>query len=209
MSLTIKSLPTHEHMVRNILAVYSEATKFDHESGGDWYARTGAFCREIADMFGYPHENAIGAYAVISPSLDKEQNDRQFVTGVIAHNAGWDVTKVRIGVYGRRNREKFIQCLEGNLSVIGGNKVTRFYQNLLTGAHNNVTVDRWACRVALRNPSLNEKSAVPSSPKVYHSIAEAYVDAADREGVAPHVMQAITWECYRNKYYKKSTDTYK
>jgi hypothetical protein len=206
MSLTKNNLPSHEEMVENIIAVHGEATDFDMESGGNWYERTGQYCRTMADLLGFPHENVIAAYAVISPSLTKELNDKQVVKGMVAYKAGMDVTKVNIGVYGRRNREKFARCLSGDLSAVGGNKVTRFYQNLLEGGHNAVTVDRWACRVALRNPHLQEKDATPSSDGVYNAIQNAYIEAGRRLGKPGHRVQAETWECYRNKYYVKSND---
>lgn len=208
MSITKTDLPTHEQMVENILAVWGEATEFDRESGTDWYANTRAYCTEFAKMLGYNPVHAIGAYAVISPSLNKEQNDSQFIKGLVAHKVGMDLTKVRIGVYGRKNREKFARCLDGDVSAVGGDKVTRFFKNIC-GDSVEVTVDRWAVRVALRNPTLVDMDAQPGNKAVYMAIRNAYVSAAEAVGVEPHVMQAVTWECYRNKYYRRSNDAYK
>lgn len=208
MSLTKDELPSHEEMVQNILHVYHSASQVDHTNGGDWYENTRAYCTMIADMFGYIPEHAIGAYAVISPSLDKEQNDKQFVRGVVAHRLGMDIRKVKIGVYGKNNRVKFARCLDGDLSAIGGSKVTSFFNNIM-GNPTNVTVDRWAVRIALAKPDLREQKCVPSSKGCYNALKAAYVDAAGRVNETPHRMQAITWEMLRGKHYRRSEDDYK
>jgi hypothetical protein len=206
MGLTVEELPTHEAMVSNILKVYSEADADNIERGKNWYAETLEFCTTWS--MGYDVERAAAAYAVISPSLDKEQNDKQFVRGITAHKLGMDITKIKIGVYGRKNREKFARCLDGDLTAVGGRKVTSFYNNIM-GKESPVTVDRWAVRIALYEPKMGEDKCVPNGKHCYETIRNAYISAAQVAGVSPHVMQAITWEVWRGRYYRRSQDDYK
>jgi hypothetical protein len=195
-------------MVQNIISVYESADEDNIERGHNWYAETLKYCTMAAEMLGYEPQHAVGAYAVISPSLDKEQNDKQFVKGLVAHRMGIDIREVKIGVYGEKNRVKFGRCLEGDLTAVSGPKVTSFYNNIM-GNPDHVTVDRWAVRIALGVPDLPEKKSVPSSKGCYNAIQAAFVDAAERLGNTPHRVQARTWEVWRGKYYRRSADDYK
>jgi hypothetical protein len=205
-NLTKAELPSHDEMVSNILNVYHSADKDNVERGTDWYAETRDFCTLWS--MGFEPEHAMAAYAVISPSLDKEQNDKMFVRAISAYRLGMDVTEMPIGVYGKNNRKKFMRCLDGDLSAVGGPKVTSFFNNI-TGKPEHVTVDRWAVRVAVANPKQPEKKCVPSSKGCYNAIRDAYIDAAQQAGITPHRMQAITWEVLRGQYYRRSVDDYK
>lgn len=206
--MPVREIPEQDKMVENILAVWEEATEFDRQNGTDWYANTRKYCTEFAQMLGYDPIHAIGAYAVISPSLSKEVNDRQFIKGMVAHKAGWDLTKIRLGTYGRKNREKFARCLDGDVSAVGGDKVTRFFKNIC-GDTQEVTVDRWAVRVALRNPTLTDMEAQPANKAEYLAYLNAYITVAALLEEEPHVVQAVTWEAYRNRFYRRSNDAYK
>jgi hypothetical protein len=205
-NLTKDELPTHEEMVDNIIKVYNSADEDNMRRGGDWYEETRNFCTMWS--MGYKPEHAIAAYAVISPSLNKEQNDKQFVRAISAHRLGMDVTEMPIGVYGKNNRRKFVRCLEGDLTAVGGSKVTSFYKNIL-GDPAQVTVDRWAVRIAMYNPHLPEAKCVPSSKGCYNAIKAAYISVAEKLGEDPAVIQARTWEAWRGQYYRRSADDYK
>jgi hypothetical protein len=210
MGLQANEIPSKAKMVQNIIEVFNSATQFDYDNGRTWYARTQEYCRLYADMFGYPLENVVAAYAVISPSLDKEQNDKQIVKAIIAHKTGIiPMTDVRLGVYGRRNREKAQRCLDGDLSAIGGKKVTSFFNNIMGYGSSEVTVDRWAVRVALNSLTLSEEKIVPGSKGVYDSIKDAYLEAAAQLNVLPSIAQSVTWEVWRNQFYKMSKDNWK
>lgn len=202
------TIPPQETMVENICRIYAEANEFDMKSGLDWYVRTREYIQKQADKFGYPLRNAVGCYAVISPSLAKELNDRQLVTALTVHSLGLPLEDASIGVYGMPNKRKAMRCLSGDLSAVGGNKVTRFYRNLLGIGDMDVTVDRWAMRVGLNDPTIQDTQGLTKVQ--YKQIHDAYVTASEDTGLLPLQIQAVTWEVFRNRYYRKSSDvTYK
>jgi hypothetical protein len=198
------TIPPQETMVENICRIYAQANEFDLKSGLDWYVRTREYIQEQADKFGYPLENAVGAYAVISPSLTKELNDRQLVTAMTVHSLGLSVEDAKIGVYGMPNKRKAMRCLDGDLSAVGGDKVTRFYRNLLGTGDMDVTVDRWALRVGLADPTIQDTQGLTKTQ--YEQVHDAYVTASEQTGLLPLQVQAVTWEVFRNRYYRKSED---
>lgn len=201
MGLMLEDLPVQGKMVENILSVWESANERDVTNGTSWYENTLMLCTELAKMFDYPAVNVVGAYAVISPALDKEQNDKAIMKMLPVHKAGLDFEQwCKVGTYGKRNRLKAYKCLSGDLSYVRGEKVTAFFNNIL-GLPQRPTVDRWAVRVALLNPTLGGDKIAVGSKKVYNSIAGAYIEAAEVKQVTPAVMQAVTWETYRNKYY--------
>jgi hypothetical protein len=199
--LMMEDLPVEGKMVENILKVWDNANERDITNGTSWYENTLELCSQLAEMFDYPAANVVGAYAVISPALDKEMNDKAIMKMMPVHKAGLDFEQwCKVGTYGKRNRAKAYQCLSGDLSYVRGEKVTAFFNNIL-GLPQRPTVDRWAVRVALLDPTLNGDKIAVGSKKVYNQIADAYIAAAKERGVTPAVMQAVTWESYRNKHY--------
>jgi hypothetical protein len=201
MGLTIHDLPVPEKMVENILTVWENASERDVENGTAWYANTYRLCKELATMFDYPVENVVGAYAVISPALDKEMNDKAIITMMPVHAAGLDFEEwCKVGTYGKNNRKKAYGCLSGDLGMVRGEKVSAFFNNIL-GRPQRPTIDRWAVRVACLDPTMNGDKIAVGSKTVYNQIADAYVEAARLAKVNPAVMQAVTWESYRNQHY--------
>lgn len=197
-------LPDHQTMHNNIVRIYANASDFDMESGLHWYERTRAYCEHWALYFDIPLPNVVGAYAVISPSLNKETNDKQLIDMLIAHVGGLPFEWLKVGVYGMRNKMKAKRCLEGDLTAVGGDKVTRFYRNILGIGDDDVTVDRWALRVALNDPTIMDTQGM--TKKQYEHVHAAYVAASETLGVKPLQCQAVTWEVLRNKYFRKSND---
>ncbi len=201
MAVGLDRLPSHEQMVENIMAAYYSANARDRENGRNWYPNTLKYCQLVADDFGYPVANVVAAYAIISPSLDKEKNDEQIRIAVECHSLKLDpIDWPKIGVYGMPNRIKANKALSGDIEAVSGPKVTAFFENIM-GLPNNPTVDRWAIRIVMGNPFLPEKDAIPSGAKAHRAMADAYISAAKRIRALPCVVQSVSWENYRNRYY--------
>lgn len=198
-------LPSRKEMFNNIVRMYAEANDFDMDSGLHWYERTREYIKMYADLFGYPLENVVGAYAVISPSLSKELNDVQIVDLLIAHKGGLPFGKwLKIGTYGMPNKLKAKRCLDGDLTAVGGDKVTSFYRNILGLGDADVTVDRWALRVACNDPDIMDTQGL--TKKQYEAVKDAYLDASETLDLKPLQVQAVTWEVLRNRHYRTSGD---
>lgn len=202
----MRELPPHGEMVDNIIRTCWEAERCDLDSGLDWYPNTRRYIQGVADEYGYPLRNAVGAYAVLSPSLTKELNDKVIVTACKWHSMRVPVEYwPKIGTYGMPNRIKAARCLDGDLTAVGGDKVSRFYRNLMGEADHEVTVDRWAIRIALDDPKIE----IVGGKSRYNAIADAYIEASTILGVEPLQCQAVSWEVFRRRYFKPSADLYK
>jgi hypothetical protein len=204
MDFTSMVIPPQETMVENICGIYAQASEFDMKSGLDWYIRTRQYCAAVAEFYSYPLQNVVGAYAVISPSLTKEVNDAQIVKACFYHKIGVPLETVKIGTYGKPNRRKAERCLNGDLTAVGGDKVTRFYRNILGIGDMDVTVDRWALRVAMNDATIQDTQGL--TKKQYMAVHDAYVVASEQLGLKPLQAQSITWEVLRNRLYRNSGD---
>lgn len=89
--------------------------------------------------------------------------------------------------------------------ALGGNKIRSFYANIMSAGSDvkdrNVTVDLWQVRVALNNPDIKSKyyGKYSSTPAKYNLLAQALRNVADRRGMTPRTLQAITWTSFRTK----------
>ncbi len=200
MALTLKELPQHGMMVRNILNTYYDATQKDVAEGETWYERAYEMCREYGERYGFRPTQVAGVMAVVSPGMVWDENESAPLRVLNLYSRG-----IRYEAWAGfstypANLKKAQEILDGDFNAISGRKVVPFFGNIC-GVTDIVTVDRWAIRVALADPKLGKDKIVPSTQKVYDAIADAYKDAARLGEREPCDMQAITWCAYRNRYY--------
>lgn len=167
--------------------------------GFSWYKEANAFACELADMSGLPIEIVCGVIAVLSPAVSWEVNKADAVSMILAE----DVRSVRVSTYGQ-NRHKAIDLIvNGNLSAIGGRKVTSFYRNILNPeCPEAVTIDRHAVRACLGKRGLKYSSDnIPtlSSHKRYKYFSLFYERLAKKYNLIPNQVQAIVWCEFRRK----------
>lgn len=180
--------------VHNIEACYKSATPSQLAEGTSWYPTARAFCAELAQNFNLPLETVVAVVAVLSPGINwasQLQNTARFIGAVLSGKAGEEAP---FPAY-RKNKLKAGQILQtGNLSLVSGEKVSRFFLNIL-GAQDCATVDRHAVRVALGAHVAPDNTKI--SGKEYRLFEAAYKIAARRLGVAVSTVQAVTWVVWR------------
>lgn len=174
--------------IDNILEVYWKSNQAEHESGLAFYPRALDYCTGLAAAHNLGLESVVGACAVLSPGLNWKVN-RIALEGIIAlHLDGLDVINTHNPAY-RANRVKAVQCLDGDISALHGNKVTAFYQDILTGGESErVTIDRWAAAAAL-----GSRHGSWIHPALYRRLESAYQTAAEHLGLHGAGLQAIVW----------------
>lgn len=172
----------------NVRKVYRRAESIDHTEGRAWYKEAQSIAREIGQ--GDTRKGA-GIIAALSPMVRWDKNIEYAREGVQSH--------VFTGNF-RKNNDKARRIFEGDApeSVLGGDKVRAFYENILTGGESETpVVDRHALAIALGRP-LNDRERKITRAQ-YKRVAQVYRDVAREFKLAPSVLQAITWVAWRRE----------
>jgi hypothetical protein len=90
------------------------------------------------------------------------------------------------------------------LTVLVGNKVRAFYASIIAkGETDAVCVDRHAMAIVAGRKLTDREQGGIINVGVYDAVALAYVDAAAALGLAPAVLQAITWVTWRRLTFRR------
>lgn len=175
----------------NIEAAWKQSTPSDLAEGLDWYRRARAEGRAL----GRTVSQGVGVIAALSPMTAWDTNIDQAKSLAQAHAQGLPMPTSGYGF--KRNTAKAWAILEGArpLDTLGGDKVRSFYRNMM-GCTHSVTVDRWAVRIALGDPS--HSGQVPSGE--YDAMADAFRRVADKLGITARDLQAATWIWIRREH---------
>lgn len=186
---------------RNILATYYQASENELAYGAEWYAKAHRHAVVFSQRYGVSTRQAAYVISMLSPSNRWDQNLRDAESMLQAHAAGLPLDLVTVHTYGS-NRTKAAAYLQGLIADedlwTRDSKKTEAFGLLIAGHtdEGHVCVDGHACAIAM-----GERVPLDSVPrirgKLYDTIADAYREAAERAGVAPHVMQATTWLVWR------------
>ena len=198
------NLPSHEDLVANILTTWSRASADDLTNGAEWYAYAHLYAHSL-DRKRY--KRAAGVIAALSPQTSWNENVK-LATRAYSYSGPSGQT--------RANVDKVHAILKGHapLDVLGGNKVRAFYACIVDPhASTEVVVDRHALSIAVGAEWIAENDhrwakgwiQVLERKGAYEAIAEAYRAAAERLGVQPHQVQAITWLTCRQELRPKDS----
>ena len=190
--------------IKNIISVYNLATVSDRAIGQSWYGRALAFARNLAADYHIDAITIVGVIASISPRNRWERNmiDAESMVKVSAAGGDFnDLMSLKVCTFSR-NKEKAARILSEDitdrdqlLAILKGPKLQEFF-NCILGDSEDVCIDGhayciWAGdRVTLAN--------VPSiGIKLRRTIKADYIQAAKILGVAPHIVQAVTWVTWK------------
>ena len=187
-----------DQYVSNILALYDLASAEDLDNGRSWYQRACTFCRTLAENYERTLADVAGIMAVLSPACSFEQNVIDTVN-VLAANDDQPVS-----TYGKQHA-KAIEIRDYGIDpvdVLGKNKTNAFWLNIVNPTTaSRVTVDRHATRIAVDwQMDSDEAYYYNNTEAKYNVIERAYLLAAERLDILPHVLQAITWITYRRVF---------
>jgi hypothetical protein len=191
--------------VRNILAVYSLASRGEVVEGREWYDRAYKVAESIATEHGLQTTRVAAVIAALSPSnrwsrnmVDAENLVRAFVIGGRA-----EAENVKCATYGKM-KEKAIQILEADPdsyeSILKGQKITAFWRCII-GDQNTVCVDGHAYCIWFGDRMT--LADVPNIGKrMYAEITDDYVEAArilteSGNPITCYEVQAVTWVAWR------------
>lgn len=176
---------------RRLLSLFDGANDDQMAYGLDWYSAAHTFCVGLAERYGVSVDQAAGIVAALSPRVEWGLNmrlaDELVRTGACK------------GLSGNVRKAQRILAGEAPLSVLGGNKVRSFYDNIArpdTSA--TVTIDRHAIDALLGTVGDDVSRKVLERVGVYEQASGIYRRAAALRSVPAHVMQAVCWVVWRD-----------
>jgi len=193
--------------IKNILAMYMQATPVDTQEGTVWYNNAHQICQGLSDKYNLPLSTVVGVVSALSPNNKWDRNILDAEQMIKAYCMGFDYPKVC--TFGG-NKDKAITILECEIdssenicAILKGNKTIAFFRGIFTnGQCDEITVDGHAFNIWRgMYTSLNEVPAI--SNKLYATVSDAYREAAvtinNLEGTkySAAQIQAITWVTHR------------
>jgi hypothetical protein len=189
-------------LVKNILEVYNNS---DHQGAASWYQTANELASKLARLYNVSTLQASGVLAALSPLKSWDENKRiaeAYLKNGEAYHTGAMISKADdITAYNGSMAEEFI------LVTLNGNKIQNFFLNIaFPNVALGVTIDRHAVSVAV-GEVLPDSMLRSITDKQYEFFVEAYKIAANKVGILPHEMQAVTWVKWRKiKEAKKYED---
>jgi hypothetical protein len=179
--------------LKNIQAVFDQATEAEQREGKGWYQSAHNACKMLATVHGISLNQACGITAALSPGLRWERN-LEAAECVIA-----ELPLDGIGIRWYANVRKAWRILNGETPevVLGGNKVRAFYDNILQPKRSlSVCIDGHAFAIAA-GKRITLKNTPNIGRRAYNRLSGSYSTVAKRVGIRPCELQAIVWVVWR------------
>ena len=189
--------------VDNIKAVYQLATATERADGSAWYPVAHCVALDLADRYGITECQAIGVIAALSPRNKWERNvhDAEALISAYVAAGAEQARLVKVCTFSS-NKNKAVRILETVdptadevRAILSGPKLREFFGCIL-GQQSEVCVDGHA--YCIWNGGRTGLKDVPAiGVKLRREIKADYAEAAEALGVAPYVVQAVTWVAWR------------
>lgn len=190
--------------VRNILKVYRRATQDDTANGIEWYDRAKREAETIAFQYGLPVRTVVGVMAALSPNNKWLRNVKDAHTMCKAWVEGDCLSDFKVSCYNTMKDKAWsilVDELDDDTDILtrlNGQKIRSFYSNII--GLDEVTIDGHALNIALGKRQGLTDDKTNMGKKQYRELQAAYLRAAHRVKVKPHVLQAITWTTWRREH---------
>jgi hypothetical protein len=191
---------SEDDMVHNLRQFVTCATEEQYNSGLDWYHTAYDEAVKLSEHSDLDIKSCVGILAVLAPynKWDKNVIDAwQVVNTFLADGC---IDDFDVSTYGPNKVKAWrIACGDNPDDVVGGDKITAFYHNILRAGEGtldqDVTCDMWATRAACAQFNANKLSL--SSTK-YQEVSRAYQRIAAEFKTTPKQIQAIIWVVIRD-----------
>jgi hypothetical protein len=187
--------------VKNILAIYRQATDSEKDAGILWYARAQTAARDIAVRLDIPVRVVVGVMAALSPNNRWERNVKDAERLIVAYLDGDDIESVKTSTYNAM-RTKAWSILDAMplddqhiMRILNGQKIKSFFSNIM--GHDTCTIDGHARNIAFAERVGLTDARTTIGKKLYAELQDAYNVAAHAAGIKPYEMQAITWVVWK------------
>ena len=197
------TLVDHERMVHNIMACYRSADDLQVAEGLLWYEDAQKTAHRIAVKHGVPVYIVVAVIAALSPNNKWLRNVANADVLIGAFIRGDGIDSVKVSTYHKMKAKAWDILMtrpdyEGAKRMLKGQKITSFFCDIM--GEFNVTIDGHA-----RNIAYDEKVSLTDDRtnigvREYRGLQAAYEEAAQRLGLMPYQIQAITWRVWRDRW---------
>ena len=197
------TLVDHERMIHNITCVYRDADETQHAEGLLWYDNAQKAAYHIAVKYDVPVYLVVAVIAALSPYNKWERNlvNADALIGAFVNGDG--LLSVKVSTYHAMKRKAWDILrarpdYDGAKAMLKGQKITSFFMDIM--GEFNVTIDGHARNIAYgeRVGLTDDRSNI--GKKEYRALQAAYEAAAERLGLMPYQLQAITWRVWRDRH---------
>ena len=197
------TLIDHEKMIYNIISVYRDADETQHAEGLLWYSDALKSANLMAIKHGVPVYIAVAVIAALSPNNKWSRNIINADALIGAFIRGDGIDSVKVSTY-HKMKAKAWDILAARpdydtaKKMLKGQKITSFFCDIM--GEFNVTIDGHARNIAYgeRVGLTDDRSNI--GVREYRALQAAYEAAAERLGLMPYQLQAITWRVWRDRH---------
>ena len=197
------TLIDHERMVHNITSVYNDADEYQHAEGLLWYDQAKQAAYRMAVKHDVPVYIAVAVIAALSPNNKWSRNltNADALIGAFVNGDGID--SVKVSTYHKMKQKAWnilwaLPSYNDAKAMLKGQKITSFFMDIM--GEFNVTIDGHARNIAYgeRVGLTDDRSNI--GVREYRALQAAYEAAAERLGLMPYQLQAITWRVWRDRH---------
>lgn len=182
---------------RRIMRLVASATAEELDHGLAWYGRAHAWAAEVGERHNLAVTRVAGIVAALSPQTDWPLNKRKALD-LIEHGDTF-------GLGRGRGQARAILAGADPDEVLTGPKVRAFWRTITDPATSDeVVIDRHAVDAAVGMVTDDRtRKAILERKGGYDHVAAIYRSAAEALGLRPHVVQAIVWAVWRNRFARR------
>lgn len=193
----------HEKMIYNITSVYRDADKLQHAEGLLWYSDALKSANLMAIKHGVPVYIAVAVIAALSPNNKWSRNIINADALIGAFIRGDGIDSVKVSTYHKMKAKAWgILAARPDYdtakAMLKGQKITSFFCDIM--GEFNVTIDGHARNIAYGERVGLTDDRTNIGVREYRALQAAYEEAAQRLGLMPYQLQAITWRVWRDRF---------
>ena len=197
------TLVDHEKMIHNITSVYRDADETQHAEGLLWYDNAQTAAHYIAVRYDVPVYLVVAVIAALSPNNKWSRNVRNADALIGAFIRGDGIDSVKVSTYHAMKRKAWDILAarpdyETAKKMLKGQKITSFFMDIM--GEFNVTIDGHARNIAYGERVGLTDDRTNIGVREYRGLQAAYEETAQRVGLMPYQLQAITWRVWRDRH---------
>ena len=197
------TLIDHERMVHNIISVYNDADETQHAEGLLWYENAQKEAYRIALKHDVPVYIAVAVIAALSPNNKWARNLVNADALIGAFIRGDGLLSVKVSTYNKMKQKAWDILAarpdyDGAKAMLKGQKITSFFCDIM--GEFNVTIDGHARNIAYGERISLTDDRTNIGVREYRGLQAAYEETAQRVGLMPYQLQAITWRVWRDRH---------
>jgi len=168
-----------------------------------WYSDAQKAAHDIAARHGIAVYLVVAVIAALSPNNKWSRNVTNAATLIDAFLRGDGIDSVKVSTYNKMKAKAWdILAARPDYdtakTMLKGQKITSFFMDIM--GEFNVTIDGHARNIAYDERVGLTDDRTNIGVREYRALQAAYEAAAERLGLMPYQLQAITWRVWRDRH---------